>query len=205
MAEAAIPFKRKNRLVKGVESSKNPVDKDKSTKPKASPARKGRTNTQRAPQRVTEIKSQVNQRTLKRVAKAVTEHMWPRAPGAWPGLSQSWPSFDVSLLVHNAVLPNYGGAKRLSDGRQKKPKNIILTQNEASAKRIRESFQFSDDSKKYEYVVCHDVEQLLDAISNKEKQSQHTLKGVYKPGILNVALQNPSGAQLFTPPVSVQI
>jgi hypothetical protein len=71
MAEAAIPFKRKDRLIKGVESSKNPVDEDESTKPKlkASPACKGRTNTQRAPQRVTEIKSQVNRNTLKRVAK----------------------------------------------------------------------------------------------------------------------------------------
>jgi hypothetical protein len=107
--------------------------------------------------------------------------------------------------VHDAILPNYGGAKRLNDGHQKKPKNIILTQNEASAKRIRESFQFSEDSEKYEYVVCHNPEQLLDAISDKEKESQHTMKGVFKPGILNVALQNPSGAQIFTPPVSVQI
>jgi nicotinamidase-related amidase len=131
--------------------------------------------------------------------------MWPLAPGAWPGLSQSWPSFDVSLLVHDALLPNYGGAQRLTDARRKKPKNIILTQNEASAKRIRESFQFSEDSKKYEYVVCHNAEELLDAITDKEKASQHTIKGVFKPGIVNVALQNPSGAQLFTPPVSVPI
>ena len=70
--------------------------------------------------------------------------------------------------------------------------------------RCQESFQFSEDSEKYEYVVCHDVEQLFDAMSDKEKKSQHTIEGAYKSGILHVASQNPSGAQLFTPPVSFQ-
>jgi hypothetical protein len=183
----------------------NQKSKDKGTKPKANHSCKGRANTRRAPRRITEIKCQANRRTLTRIAQAVTERMWPLTPGAWPGLSQSWPSFDVSLLVHDAIQPNYGGATRLNEACRKKPKNVILTQNEASAKRIRESFQFSEDSKKYEYVVCHNAEELLDAISDKDKASQHTIKGVFKSGILNVASQNPSGAQLFTPPLSVPI
>jgi hypothetical protein len=185
-------------------TDQNSKDTSTKLKQKANQTCKRRTNTKRAPQRITAIKSQVNRRTLQCIAEAVTKRMWPLAPGAWPGLSQSWPSFDVSLLVHDAILPNRGGSKKMEECRRKKPKNIILTQNESSAKRIRESFQFSEDSEKYEYVVCHDVEQLFDAMSDKEKKSQHTMEGAYKSGILHVASQNPSGAQLFTPPVSFQ-
>jgi hypothetical protein len=81
----------KNAKTAKTASQTNQNSKDKRTKQKLKANRecKGRTKTQRrAPQRITAIKSQVNRRTLKRVAQAVTERMWPLAPGAWPGLSQ---------------------------------------------------------------------------------------------------------------------